>query len=130
MKYDSRSFFKYMKDSLVEEHPLLNLLFKKSLKHPVDIRVLLFFTSFNITFATNALLFSDDYIDQRALADKELRESFFYTAAQELLKTIFSLAFSTTIDSIIMFVFRISDSTTLELNQAMMTKNIEKINEA
>lgn len=130
IKYDNRSFFIYMFDCLIDEHPIFSLIFKKSLKDPIDIRVLLIVTSFNITFATNALLFNDDYIDQRAQADRELRQSFYYTAAQEVLKTIISLAFSTTIDSIMMFIFHISDSKTGELNEAMKTKSIEQINMA
>jgi len=128
LKYDNRNFIEYMRDSLLDDHPLFSI-FKKSLKNPIEIRVLFFFTSLNLNFATNALLFSDEYIDQRANADKILRESFFYTAAQEAIKTILSLAFSTTIDSILEFLFRITDSKTRDLNLAMMTKDLEKIKE-
>lgn len=128
LKYDKRNFIEYMRDSLLNDHPLFSF-FKKSLKNPIEIRVLLIFTSFNLNFATNALLFNDGYIDQRANADKSLRESFFYTAAQEAIKTILSLAFCTTIDSLLEFLFRISDSTTRDLNLAMMSKDIEKIKE-
>ena len=128
LKYDKRNFIEYMRDSLLNDHPLFSF-FKKSLKNPIEIRVLLIFTSFNLNFATNALLFNDGYIDQRANADKSLRESFFYTAAQEAIKTILSLALCTTIDSLLGFLFRISDSTTRDLNLAMMTKDLEKIKE-
>jgi hypothetical protein len=129
IKYDKRSFYKYMRDILIDTHPILNLIFKRSLKDPVDIRVLFIFTSFNLTFAVNALLFSDGYIDQRANADKLLRQSFIYTLGQEILKTFLSLAFSTTLDSILGVVFHISDSTTRDLNNAMVTKDFEKIKE-
>jgi hypothetical protein len=119
-----------MRDTLIDEHPLLNLLFKKSLKDPIDLRVLIIVTSFNLMFASNALFFSDDYIDRRAGADKEERQSFFYTLAQESLKTIICLIFSTTLESALGIIFEIPNSAKEELNHAMMSKNKENIKEA
>ncbi len=119
-----------MRDTLVEEHPLLNIIFNKSLKSPIDIRVMIFFTSFNLNFASNALLFSDDYIDQRANADKEDRVNFFYTAAQEPIKMILSLIFTTTLDSLLGLVFNLPGDSMEELNECMVSKKIDRIKEA
>jgi hypothetical protein len=66
LKYDKRTNMTFLKDTLISEHSLLSLLFQKSLKNPAFIRLLRLVFSLNIQNAFNALLITDDYIDQRA----------------------------------------------------------------
>jgi hypothetical protein len=66
LKYDKRTNMTFLKDILISEHSLLSLLFQKSLKNPAFIRLLRLVFSLNIQFAFNALLITDDYIDQIA----------------------------------------------------------------
>lgn len=66
LKYDRRSFFKYLTDHIRTEHPLISIIFKRSLLEPVFIRYSLFMYSLIMNFAINAVMFSDDYIDIRA----------------------------------------------------------------
>jgi hypothetical protein len=65
LKYDNRTNSTFLKDTLTTEHSLLSLLFQKSLKNPAFIRLLQLVFSLSIQFAFNALLITDDDIDQR-----------------------------------------------------------------
>jgi hypothetical protein len=66
IKYDRRSFWAFFIDHLIDNQRILNLIFKRSLFHPFFIRINEFIFELSLTFATNALLFSDSYIDARA----------------------------------------------------------------
>jgi hypothetical protein len=127
IKYDNRNFREYYKDYLIDNHPLINLFFKKSLKEPIQIRIVLFITFFNLNFACNAFLFTDDYIDMRANADPIKRESILYTIIQESFKTLLCLVVSTTLKSILKLILNLPASEKASLNQAMVQKDKELI---
>jgi hypothetical protein len=130
IKYDNRNFKQYYIDYLINHHTVINLFCKKSLKEPIHLRIILFVTFFNLNFASNAFLFSDDYIDKRANADPLERESIIYTIIQESFKTLLCLVSATTLKSIIKFILKLPRSAQEQLNQAMIQKNKEHILEA
>jgi hypothetical protein len=72
LKYDKRTTMTFLKDILTIEHSLLSLLFQRSLKNPAFIRLLQLTFSLSIQFAFNALLITDDYIDQRTNNPKKV----------------------------------------------------------
>jgi hypothetical protein len=67
IRYDKRSICKYLTDRLIMDHTIVSLIFKKSLFDPFFIRILKLVFQVSLQFCTNALLFTDDYIDARGL---------------------------------------------------------------
>jgi hypothetical protein len=67
IEYDKRKFTKYLEDELVMNHRIISLFFKKSLFDPFYIRLIKLIFQVSLQFCTNALLFTDDYIDARAI---------------------------------------------------------------
>jgi hypothetical protein len=65
LKHDKRSTLTYLKDLMICEHTLLSLVFIKSLKDPLFIRVLQMVFSFSMQFCINAMLYTDNVIDDR-----------------------------------------------------------------
>jgi hypothetical protein len=63
--YDRRRTYEYLLDLITLEHPIANLIFKKSLKEPVFIKLLKLTFSLSLQFGLNAVLFTDYYIDKR-----------------------------------------------------------------
>jgi hypothetical protein len=70
--YDSRSFVRYLLDNLVRNNLLISIFFKHSLAEPIYIRVAKLTLSFTLLFGTNAILFVDSYIEQRAFNPNEV----------------------------------------------------------
>jgi hypothetical protein len=68
LKYDKRTSVGYLKDFLFVHHSLMNIIFYRSIKNPIFIRLIQFVFGLSTHFAVNALLFTDKYIDGR-LAD-------------------------------------------------------------
>lgn len=73
IEYDKRSFFRLFWDIAISEHPLLNLIFFKSLMDPLWLRFILFVFEFKVGLALSALFFSDDYIDARSEVPQKVR---------------------------------------------------------
>ncbi len=72
IEYDKRTFLELLFDYLKKDNVLINLFFYTSLMEPLWIRILLFYFNLNLTFASSAFFFSDDFIDLRAsLPEKE-----------------------------------------------------------
>jgi hypothetical protein len=65
LKHDKRSTLTYLKDLMICEHTILSLVFRKSLKDPLFIRVLQMVFSFSMQFGINAMLYTDNVIDDR-----------------------------------------------------------------
>lgn len=130
IKYDNRKFRQYYIDYLINNHPVINLFFKKSLKEPIQFRIILFITFLNMTFASNAFMFTDDYIEMRAKADPIERESLLYTIIQESFKTLICLVLATTLKSVTKLILMLPRSDQEQLNQVMIQKNKERIIEA
>jgi hypothetical protein len=73
LSYDKRSFFRLLWDIAITEHPLLNLIFFKSLLDPLWVRFIVFIFELKVSLAMSALFFSDDYIDARSEVPEEMR---------------------------------------------------------
>jgi hypothetical protein len=71
--YDRRKFWILYWDLLIEDHILLNVIFKRSIMDPLWIRLIYLVFNLSIMFALNALFFSDDLIDIRATIDESQR---------------------------------------------------------
>jgi hypothetical protein len=71
--YDKRTFWLLYWDLLMEDHILLNVIFKRSIMDPLWIRLIYIVFNLSIMFALNALFFSDDLIDIRATVDETQR---------------------------------------------------------
>jgi hypothetical protein len=72
IRYDKRSFCKYLTDKLIMDHTIVSLIFKRSLFDPFFIRILKLIFQVSLQFCANALLFTDDYIDARALNQQKV----------------------------------------------------------
>jgi hypothetical protein len=72
IQYDKRSFWKYLTDKLIMDHTIVSLIFKRSLFDPFYIRILKLVFQVSLQFYANALLFTDDYIDARALDQEKV----------------------------------------------------------
>jgi hypothetical protein len=64
-KYDKRTHFQFFKDRLILKHTVISLIFKRSLKDPLAIRLQKLIFSISMQFAINAMMYSDSYIDSR-----------------------------------------------------------------
>jgi hypothetical protein len=64
LKHDKRSNLNFFKDKLFVEHSLFSLIFKKSLKDPIYLRMLMTVFTLSLQFASNAILITDNFIDQ------------------------------------------------------------------
>jgi hypothetical protein len=62
--YDKRPIITYLKTRLILDHPILSLIFKKSLKDPFFIRFFKLIFSLNMLFGVTVILYTDDLIDQ------------------------------------------------------------------
>jgi hypothetical protein len=65
LKHDNRTTMTYLKDMIVVEHSVLSLIFRKSLKDPLFLRMWMLVYSLSMQFAFNALVYTDDIIDKR-----------------------------------------------------------------
>ncbi len=71
LKYDNRTYCKYFLDQLCEEHIILNLIFKKSLLCPLNLRVIRVIGLVSMIFVMNAMLYSDEHIKKRSQMEEE-----------------------------------------------------------
>jgi hypothetical protein len=63
LKYDNRTNFALFKDNLSTEHSLFSLLFKKSLRDPIYLRLAKLIFTLSMQFTFNAMLITDNDID-------------------------------------------------------------------
>ena len=83
-----------------------------------------------MNFALNALFFSDDYIDKRSTMTKEQRDNFFYPLIEEFPKTMISLSLSILLELLVSIIIHVPKSVEHQLNKALVTKDVDTINEA
>jgi hypothetical protein len=67
IQYDKRTPMAYFKDILIVDHTILSLIFRKSLKDPLFIRVVMLVFNLSMQFALNAMVYTDDVIDQKQI---------------------------------------------------------------
>jgi hypothetical protein len=70
--YDKRPFNVYVKDAIIKEHRIINIIFKRSLLHPFFIKMNKLTFELSMGLAINALLYTADYIDKRATANDKV----------------------------------------------------------
>jgi hypothetical protein len=70
--YDKRSFRTYLKEGIIREHRIINILFKKTLFHPLYIKVNKLIFELSMGLALNALMYTANYIDKRATANDKV----------------------------------------------------------
>jgi hypothetical protein len=128
IKYDKRGFFTFVLDHVLEGHILIAV-FKKSLIEPIFIRVILLVYIISMSFAFNAICFSDDYINKRMYVPERARESFFYSVIYEFPKTIITMAMTTVLEIIARVIIYIPKKYEEEFIEVMQTKNAAKIEE-
>jgi hypothetical protein len=68
MKYNKRTFFKYLWDGLVHRHRLISIFSKHSIVDPFYLRLSRFMFDISLIFGLNAMTYSDSYIELRALS--------------------------------------------------------------
>jgi hypothetical protein len=70
--YDKRSFGAYLKEAVINEHRIISILFKKTLFHPLFIKVNKLIFELSMGLAINALMYTANYIDKRATANDKV----------------------------------------------------------
>jgi hypothetical protein len=73
--YDKRSLKKYLWDNFVRHNLLMSILFKHSFVDPIYIRITKLVFCISLIFGTNAMLFSDYYIELRANSNYKVKNS-------------------------------------------------------
>jgi hypothetical protein len=72
VQYDKRPFCILFWEGIKKGHDIISLFFRRSLIHPFFIRCMLFSFTLSMTFAMNAVLYDDTYIDKRRIStDKD-----------------------------------------------------------
>lgn len=66
LELDNRGFTKFFKAVLFSYHPVLSVIFVKSVMKPTTLRLLQLLFHISLTFSLNAMFYSDDYIQQTA----------------------------------------------------------------
>jgi hypothetical protein len=72
IKYDKRSYFRYIFDFLMTYHILFSL-FRRSLLYPYHVRAMLLVLAISAEFAFNAFFYSDTYINFKAQQTQQVR---------------------------------------------------------
>lgn len=129
--YDKRSFFKYYFDTILEEHCILEIIFKRSLVYPKLFRTSLLFFSFSLDFALNAIFYSDSYISARhstAVSTDIDVTSFAYTLEYELPKSLWSILISSVLTTGLHLIQRPIKEAEITLTEIIKIRNIDLIN--
>jgi hypothetical protein len=71
--YDNRSIITYCKDSLIQHHSIISIIYKGSVVDPIFIRVAKLIFTLSLIFGINALLFTEYYIQLRATSTYEVK---------------------------------------------------------
>jgi hypothetical protein len=69
--FDKRSFMVMLKDSLVFDHALISLFFKRSLVDPAFLRLIKFVFELSLQLAFNALFYTDGNIENLLIIEKD-----------------------------------------------------------
>jgi hypothetical protein len=63
LKYDNRNIVTFIKDKLIADHTIINLIFNCSLREPKFIRIINLIFTLSMQLAINAMLYTDSYIE-------------------------------------------------------------------
>jgi hypothetical protein len=70
--YDKRSFKTYLKESIIKEHRIINIIFKRTIFQPLHIKLNKLVFELSIGLALNAIMYTANYIDKRATANDKV----------------------------------------------------------
>ena len=75
IKYDKRTFFKFLSDRLKEKQILMDTFFNKENLRPISIKVILLLLKIDLYFVINGLFYNEEYISELFYSTEE--ETFF-----------------------------------------------------
>jgi hypothetical protein len=70
--YDKRAFKTYLKESIIKEHRIINIIFKRTIFQPLHIKLNKLIFELSIGLALNAIMYTANYIDKRATANDKV----------------------------------------------------------
>jgi hypothetical protein len=121
IKNDHRNCLRYYYDWLVNYNYFFNAFFMKSLIYPINIRILILLLNINIQFTMNAMLFSDDYIDQIYI--NKIKYGFSFVFSNQLEKCVFSIIIARIPIILLRFLYIPSDRKRKNFNEYLISKN-------
>lgn len=128
MKYDKRNFCEYLRDLFVTEHPILNLMFFKSLLNPWHIRLNHFFFKISLYAGFNALLYSEDFVQNIAYQSLLFGpDSIPFYSFDQIPRSVISYGISIVIGFISILIVFIPTEMENRLNTYLKTMDQEKI---
>jgi hypothetical protein len=122
---DKRGCLSYYYDWLVNYNNFFNAFFLKSLIYPSYIRVLIFLLNINIQFTLNAMLFTDDYIDQILI--NKIKYGFSFVFTNQFEKCVYSLLLARIPIFLLRFLYIPDDRTRKNFNESLISKNASLI---
>lgn len=126
---DDRKIFQYIWSEIKEKHSLLNLFFFFSIIYPFHIRLLTFFYETSLSFALNAIFYSDSMIEARAnkQLDNEGSVGFWFTFTQNLYVSFVSAIIPTFFMQTIGRLIEPSKNCILFFQKQLITKDVYTI---
>jgi hypothetical protein len=124
---DNRTFTNHLKSEINNDHPILNIIFRRSLFNPHFTKILSLVLQLSLILAFNAVLFSDSLIDERLYNFTSV--NFVYPLVYETYKIILSILLSNIVSAIVSLVLIIPKSHRDELNEVLKTEDKDKIKE-
>jgi hypothetical protein len=73
IRYDNRDFKTFLIDQIKQQQRIISLIYKVSLMDPFFLRINKLVFELSMSFAMSAIVFSDTYIDERAVSDDRVR---------------------------------------------------------
>ncbi len=129
---DTRSFCEFFWHVLKIEHNLLNLFFYKSVINPLWKRFTLLLFQTSLDFALNAIFFTSDTINNQAEAKyKEGKDAvgFWFIITNQFWQVFWPVVISILVSTVVNVIVKVPKGYLNELNNYMVTKDLESIKE-
>jgi hypothetical protein len=123
--YDKRTFKTYLIDNIKEHHRLIRLFCRTSIFEPIFIRTNELIFEMSLTCAISALMFTDDYIDNRAY--DPLKFDFFYSLYSEIPKTLLSIVITSIILFLVSLILYTRKKDSQTMNEALRSRDHKKV---
>ena len=125
LKYDKRSNKEYLCQTIRLDHSILNLFFFKSILDPIYLRVILFVLEITLMFTFNAIIFSDEYINERLKSEET--NPLVYVLVNEIGKSFLANVCTTILLLLVGFIKFVTAQKERTLNIELRTKNLKYI---
>jgi hypothetical protein len=73
IRYDRRTFSRYILDEIIRRHSLISFVAKYSIIDSIAIRTIRFVFMLNMIICLNAFFYTDDYIEMRAISSNQVK---------------------------------------------------------